>query len=39
MVSATLDTDEDNPTRAPRIYEGLGFREIWRWVTCGTELS
>jgi mycothiol synthase len=39
MVSATLDTDEDNPTQAPRFYEGVGFREIWRWVAYGRELS
>jgi ribosomal protein S18 acetylase RimI-like enzyme len=39
MVSATLDTDDDNPTQAPRFYEGVGFREIWRWVAYGTELS
>jgi len=38
MVSATLDTDEDNPTQAPRFYQQLGFREIWRWVAYGTEL-
>jgi mycothiol synthase len=39
MVTATLDTDEDNPTQAPRFYEGVGFREIWRWVAYGRELS
>jgi mycothiol synthase len=38
MISATLDTDEDNPTQAPRFYEGVGLREIWRWVAYGTEL-
>lgn len=38
MVSATLDTDEDNPTQAPRFYERVGFREIWRWAAYGTEL-
>ncbi len=38
MVSATLDTDEDNPTEAPRLYRQLGFREAWRWVAYGTEL-
>ncbi len=32
MVSATLDTDEDNPTQAVRLYERIGFREIWRWA-------
>jgi mycothiol synthase len=37
MISATLDTDEDNPTQAPRFYEGVGFREIWRWVAYGRE--
>jgi mycothiol synthase len=38
MVSATLDTDEDNPTQALRLYERLGFREIWRWLAYGAEL-
>ena len=38
MVSATLDTDEDNPTQAPRFYQQLGFREVWRWVAYGAEL-
>jgi mycothiol synthase len=39
MVSATLDTDEDNPTQAPRFYRQLGFREAWRWFAYGTELK
>jgi mycothiol synthase len=39
MVSATLDTDEDNLTQAPRFYRQLGFREAWRWVAYGTELK
>lgn len=39
MVSATLDTDEDNPTQAVRLYEGIGFREIWRWAAYGTKLG
>ena len=38
MVSATPDTDEDNPTQAPRFYQQLGFREVWRWVAYGAEL-
>jgi mycothiol synthase len=38
MESATLDTDEDNPTQAPRFYEGVGFREIWRWTAYGKHL-
>ncbi|MDH4209504.1 MAG: GNAT family N-acetyltransferase [Anaerolineae bacterium] len=38
MVSATLETDEDNPTQAPRLYERVGFREIWRWLAYGSEL-
>jgi len=38
MVSASLDTDEDNPTQAARLYEAVGFREIWTWVAYGTEL-
>jgi mycothiol synthase len=38
MVSATLDTDADNLTQAPRFYESVGFREIWRWVAYGVEL-
>lgn len=39
MHSATLDTDEDNPTEAPRFYESIGFREIWRWIAYGRELN
>ncbi len=39
MISATLNTDEDNPTQAPRFYEGVGFREIWRWAAYGTKLG
>ena len=39
MESATLDTEEDNPTQAPRFYENIGFREIWRWIAYGRELS
>jgi mycothiol synthase len=39
MVSATLDTDEDNLTRAPRFYERIGFHEIWRWACYGAELK
>jgi mycothiol synthase len=38
MASATLDTDEENPTQAPRFYQDLGFRETWRWVAYGAEL-
>lgn len=38
MVSATLETDEDNPTGAARFYESIGFREIWRWSAYGVEL-
>jgi mycothiol synthase len=38
MESATLDTDTDNPTQAIRLYERIGFRELWRWVTCGREM-
>jgi len=38
MVSATLETDEDNPTEAARLYQRVGFREIWRWSAYGTEL-
>jgi mycothiol synthase len=38
MVSATLDTDEDNPTQAARLYESVDFREIWRWSAYGAEL-
>jgi mycothiol synthase len=39
MVSATLETDEDNPTEAARFYESVGFREIWRWAAYGRELT
>ena len=39
MVSATLDTDEDNPTEATRFYQRVGFREIWRWSAYGAELK
>jgi len=38
MVSATLETDDDNPTEAGRFYERVGFRKIWRWSAYGTEL-
>ncbi|HJX37852.1 MAG TPA: GNAT family N-acetyltransferase, partial [Anaerolineae bacterium] len=39
MVSATLETDEDNPTEAARFYQRVGFREIWRWSAYGAELK
>jgi mycothiol synthase len=38
MESATLDTDTDNPTEAMRLYERVGFREVWRWITYGKEI-
>jgi mycothiol synthase len=38
MVSATLETDEDNPTQAAHFYQQLGFREVWRWSAYGAEL-
>jgi mycothiol synthase len=38
VESATLDTDLDNPTQAMRLYERVGFRELWRWVTYGKEM-
>lgn len=38
MESATLDTDTDNPTQPMRLYERVGFRELWRWVTYGREM-
>jgi len=38
VESATLDTDTDNPTQAMRLYEKIGFREIWRWVTYIKEM-
>ncbi len=38
MASATLDTDTDNPTEAIRLYEKIGFREAWRWVTYGRNI-
>jgi len=38
MVSATLETDDDNPTEAAYFYESVGFREIWRWSAYGVEL-
>ncbi|NIN65140.1 MAG: GNAT family N-acetyltransferase, partial [Anaerolineae bacterium] len=38
MESATLDTEIDNPTQASRLYEKIGFREAWRWVTYGKDI-
>jgi len=38
MESATLDTDSDNPAHAMRLYERVGFRELWRWVTYRKQL-
>ncbi len=38
MASATLDTDTNNPTEAIRLYEKIGFREAWRWVTYGKDV-
>ena len=39
LESATLDTDTENPTEAIRLYEQAGFREAWRWVTYGKDIS
>jgi len=39
MESATLDTDIDNPTQAMSLYERVGFREVWRWVSYGREIQ
>jgi len=39
MVSASLDTDEDNPNQAAHLYESVGFREIWTWVAYGQQLT
>ncbi len=39
MESATLDTDTDNPTEPTRLYERVGFKELWRWVTYGREMA
>lgn len=39
MESATLDTDTDNPTEAIRLYERVGFRELWRWVTYSRNMQ
>ena len=38
MVSATLETDQDNPAHAAHFYQQLGFREVWRWSAYGVEL-
>jgi ribosomal protein S18 acetylase RimI-like enzyme len=39
MVSATLETDEDNPTQAAHFYQQLGFREVWRWLAYGKDIA
>jgi len=39
LESATLDTGTENPTEAIRLYEQAGFREAWRWVTYGKDIS
>lgn len=38
MESATLDTEIDNPSQAMRLYDKVGFREIWRWVDYSKEM-
>ncbi len=38
MESASLDTDTDNPNKAMRLYEKVGFQELWRWVKYGREM-
>jgi mycothiol synthase len=38
MESATLDTDTNNPSEPIWLYEKVGFREAWRWVTYGKDI-
>jgi mycothiol synthase len=39
MESVTIGTDTDNPTQAMQLYEKVGFREKWRWVTYAREIE
>lgn len=39
MESVTIETDTDNPTQAMHLYERVGFREKWRWVTYAREIE
>ena len=39
MESATIETDTDNPTEALRLYQKVGFREKWRWITYAREIE
>jgi len=39
MTSASLDTEDTNPTRAMTLYEKVGFKVLQEYVTCTKDLT